>query len=266
MQARGSALYLISFLIKTTRVRRFLFLGLVIKLGMFPFFQWLPVVIVSFRWAGCLVLTTIQKVGPLLVSLLSFNIMPLVYFGVVSIFIGGVLGLNQVNMRPLIAYSSISHTSWIILTMPLRVKLSLVYIIIYFYLVCILFLSFSSRKTEKIFEQHLFSKSVFFQNVCLIILVGIPPFSIFFLKMNIFLIFLDFPFLIITLIIRTYMSTFYYLSFLIPGIISSWGYNLNTFKLNVLTILNILPLMFCIWLKNFWLLIKYSIYTLVIIF
>lgn len=48
VQARGSGMFVISFVISQRALRiNILTLGIMMKLGLFPFFQWVPAVILS---------------------------------------------------------------------------------------------------------------------------------------------------------------------------------------------------------------------------
>ena len=113
IQAGGSALFLFSFLMSSLTVRGFLtIVGMFLKLGVYPFYQWVPLVIRSFRWVGCLLLSTIQKIGPLFV-LLSHRLdlrRSVMVSGVLRVLAAGLLGFNQSHLRALMGYSSVSHT------------------------------------------------------------------------------------------------------------------------------------------------------------
>lgn len=78
---------------------------------MFPFYWWVPSVIGGLRWVCCGILITWQKLGPFfVVSSFSFGFFYLLLiFGVLSSLVGGLLGIGQVQVRLLIAYSSIGH-------------------------------------------------------------------------------------------------------------------------------------------------------------
>ena len=122
LQAGGSALIIISFL--TFRKSSPLFLlRIALKIGVFPFFQWVPVLMASIRWARCFVLSTLQKVGPILIlGKLELRYRYTVYLlGGLGIWFRGVLGINQTKLRPLIGYSSIAHTSWIVMSVIFNV-------------------------------------------------------------------------------------------------------------------------------------------------
>ena len=94
--------------------------GLCIKLGLFPFHYWLPGVIAGLPWVSCLILATWQKLAPLFLILCllelrqSYRMVALLCaISAGSTLIGGIGGINQTQIRALLAYSSISHLGWI---------------------------------------------------------------------------------------------------------------------------------------------------------
>ena len=113
VQVGGSSLFVFSFIIPFSFFSNSLFIfGIFIKLGVFPFYSWVPLVIRCLRWIGCLLVVTIQKVGPLFILCENsyLNLDFLVLFSVLSVLVRGILGYNQSYIRSLIGYSSISHT------------------------------------------------------------------------------------------------------------------------------------------------------------
>lgn len=99
------------------RKSEFFFLsGILIKLGVVPFHFWVPSVLARLSWDLCFVLLRLQKL-PLLVLLLYLDtgwFEALVLARVFSAVLGGVMGINQTYLRPLLAYSSISHMGWLV--------------------------------------------------------------------------------------------------------------------------------------------------------
>lgn len=90
----------------------FSFLGLCVKLGLFPFHFWIPSVMGGMSWFGCAILASWQKLAPffLLVWLLSDVLFDFVLFcGLFSSVVGGLGGINQSHLRLLMSYSSINH-------------------------------------------------------------------------------------------------------------------------------------------------------------
>lgn len=87
-------------------------LSMLLKLGIAPFHSWLPHVISSISWTICMILATIQKIAPIrllvIITPKDFSFL-LVISVAASTIVGGVGGINQTQIRSLIAYSSIGH-------------------------------------------------------------------------------------------------------------------------------------------------------------
>ena len=113
----------------------FICFGLLIKLGVFPFYFWLPGVMVNIGWLPCMLVATWQKVAPfiILIGVCSYSYVLLVWLGVGSSIVGGILGINQVNLKALLAYSSIGHIGWILRVSQFRVGISFLYLVLYLY-------------------------------------------------------------------------------------------------------------------------------------
>nr|AUI11290.1 NADH dehydrogenase subunit 2 [Clanculus margaritarius] len=118
-----------------------LLFGLMLKLGSFPFHFWLPSVMAGISWLGCLLLTTWQKLAPLFLlamvvkswsSMNNFVVPFLLLAASLSSLIGGIGGLNQTQIRALLAYSSIGHIGWMLLCSILSVTILKIYFVIYF--------------------------------------------------------------------------------------------------------------------------------------
>lgn len=112
---------------------------LMIKLGAAPFHFWFPNVSENIDWLNNLILMTWQKLAPFfIISYFSFQ------FGENYLMLGGSLcstlvgalgGLNQLSLRKIIAFSSINHMGWIMLSIMLRTLIWIIYFFIYSLLV-----------------------------------------------------------------------------------------------------------------------------------
>lgn len=162
--------------------------GLIIKLGMFPFYFWLPGVMCNMSWSSCFLLATWQKVGPLgIVMFLNFSFSEvLLWLGSLGSVVRGLIGINQVNIKSLLAYSSIGHMGWILGISQLRVSIGLIYfgayllvnIFIFVLLTNINFSWFYSMKNSPYSMEVL----VMVLGLGFLVLGGFPPFVGFFSK------------------------------------------------------------------------------------
>nr|AVH86178.1 NADH dehydrogenase subunit 2 [Basiliscus basiliscus] len=89
--------------------------ALAMKLGIAPMHFWLPEVLQGSTMKTALIISTWQKLAPMaLMTLTANNLSPtaLILMGTLSSVIGGWGGLNQTQVRKLMAYSSIAHLGW----------------------------------------------------------------------------------------------------------------------------------------------------------
>nr|YP_009995376.1 NADH dehydrogenase subunit 2 [Ochthebius hasegawai]QNP09792.1 NADH dehydrogenase subunit 2 [Ochthebius hasegawai] len=89
--------------------------SLLTKMGAAPFHFWFPEVLEGLNWMNCLILLTWQKIAPLILIMYNNNMM--IFFTIIiiiSMLISGIMGINQISMRKILAYSSINHIGWMI--------------------------------------------------------------------------------------------------------------------------------------------------------
>ena len=118
---------------------------LFIKIGAAPFHAWLPRVVQGLSWRSLFLLFTIQKINPFLIlGALPSNRSFLLRIALVSVCIGGIIGLTQTQTRIILVFSSVNHVGWIITAITLRVDLFFTYFIIYLLLLLPLIFIFSN--------------------------------------------------------------------------------------------------------------------------
>ena len=192
-------------------------IGLRIKLGVAPFHFWVPSVINALGWESALVLSTIQKIGPLffLLYLSSFSLRKrLIIISIIRVVVGGRGGLNQTQVRALLGYSSIRHIGWIIRIGIVSLYYSLSYFLIYFIRAISLFrvlIRLDNNKVKNFYFKDNINILIFY--LILLSLGGLPPLLGFFPKMIAFnlLIQTDFFLVLFVLITGSLIRLFYYL-------------------------------------------------------
>jgi NADH-ubiquinone oxidoreductase chain 2 len=225
-QASASALMLFGALISNTYpyFNLLIIFSLIIKLGIAPCYFWLPHVISNISWINCWILTSLQKIAPILIllNLSYFNSENLMQLScTLRILIGRLGAFGQSQIRTILAYSSISHIGWITAANLSCLNIALLYFLIYLILVSIVIIPFisSDTKSRKYLNRRLINNptSNFILIMSLINLGGIPPFLGFYPKLitltslinnNLF-------FLPICLIIGASLNLFFYLKILI---------------------------------------------------
>nr|QCF45849.1 NADH dehydrogenase subunit 2 [Eremias multiocellata] len=156
--------------------------ALAMKSGLAPLHFWLPEVMQGVTLSSALIITTWQKLPPMtLLYLAAPNLPTLIMFSLAltSTLIGGWSGLNQTQMRKIMAYSSIAHLGWMIAILSLSQNLLLFTLLTYIIMTSLMFFTLiaSSSKTSKDLGQ-LWSTSPTITSISLITLIslgGLPP-------------------------------------------------------------------------------------------
>nr|AKJ87125.1 NADH dehydrogenase subunit 2 [Desmognathus aeneus] len=158
--------------------------ALMIKLAVAPFHMWLPDVIQGLDLTTCLILSTWQKLAPmtLMIQMSSeINVMMFTSLGMLSLLIGGWGGLNQPQLRKMMAYSSIAHLGWMMIVMPYSPALTLLNLMVYLMLTTSMFMimmKFLSTNINKMASSWM--KNLTLASTMMIILMslgGLPPLS-----------------------------------------------------------------------------------------
>nr|YP_004347692.1 NADH dehydrogenase subunit 2 [Pao palembangensis]BAK09822.1 NADH dehydrogenase subunit 2 [Pao palembangensis] len=126
--------------------------ALALKVGLAPLHTWLPEVLQGLDLTTGLILSTWQKLAPfaLLLQLQPNNPTLLTFLGLSSTLIGGWGGLNQTQLRKILAYSSIAHLGWMILILQFSPTLTLLTLTLYLIMTSSSFLVFMLNKTTTI--------------------------------------------------------------------------------------------------------------------
>nr|BBU26242.1 NADH dehydrogenase subunit 2 [Osphronemus goramy] len=129
-----------------------IFLAIALKIGLAPTHSWLPEVLQGLDLTTGLILSTWQKLAPfaLLLQIQPNNTTLLIILGLTSTLVGGWGGLNQTQLRKILAYSSIAHLGWMVLVLPFSPSLSLLTLITYFIMTFSTFLVFKLNKSTNI--------------------------------------------------------------------------------------------------------------------
>nr|YP_009584263.1 NADH dehydrogenase subunit 2 [Rallus aquaticus]YP_010570492.1 NADH dehydrogenase subunit 2 [Rallus indicus]QBL56291.1 NADH dehydrogenase subunit 2 [Rallus aquaticus]UZG66005.1 NADH dehydrogenase subunit 2 [Rallus indicus] len=152
------------------------------KLGLVPFHFWFPEVLQGSSPTTALLLSTMMKLPPITILMLtshSLNPTLLTTLAILSAALGGWMGLNQTQLRKILAFSSISHLGWITIIMIYSPKLTL----LTFYLYCLttipIFLTINTIKTLKLTTMMTSWTKTPAMNAALMLtllsLAGLPP-------------------------------------------------------------------------------------------
>nr|BAU45807.1 NADH dehydrogenase subunit 2 [Acanthocobitis sp. CBM-ZF-12678] len=127
--------------------------ALALKIGLAPMHFWLPEVLQGLDLLTGLILSTWQKLAPFaLIMQVSQTIDPLVLttLGLMSALVGGWGGLNQTQVRKILAYSSVAHMGWMIIILHYTPQLTLLALGTYIFMTSTAFLSLKMASATKI--------------------------------------------------------------------------------------------------------------------
>nr|WIA65658.1 NADH dehydrogenase subunit 2 [Callosciurus caniceps caniceps] len=156
--------------------------ALAMKMGLAPFHLWVPEVTQGTTLTSGLILLTWQKIAPISIMaqiIQSVNLPLLTSLAVLSIMMGGWGGLNQTQLRKILAYSSIGHMGWMMAIISFNPALTMLNLVIYIILTINMFLLFYLNKnTTTLLLSDTWNKFPLLISITLVILMslgGLPP-------------------------------------------------------------------------------------------
>nr|AJS11007.1 NADH dehydrogenase subunit 2 [Pachycephala orioloides centralis]AJS11135.1 NADH dehydrogenase subunit 2 [Pachycephala orioloides centralis] len=123
------------------------------KLGLVPFHFWFPEVLQGSSLITGLLLSTAMKFPPITLLFMtspSLNPTLLTTMAILSTALGGWMGLNQTQIRKIMAFSSISHLGWMTIIIVYSPKLTMLNFYLYVLMTTAVFLTFNSMKILKL--------------------------------------------------------------------------------------------------------------------
>nr|AIY69366.1 NADH dehydrogenase subunit 2 [Myiagra hebetior] len=152
------------------------------KLGLVPFHFWFPEVLQGTSLTTGLLLSTAMKFPPItLLFMTSHSLNPtlLTTMAILSTALGGWMGLNQTQIRKIMAFSSISHLGWMAIIITYNPKLTLLNFYLYTLMTAAVFLIFNSMKVLKLSTlMTAWTKAPSLSTILLLTLLslaGLPP-------------------------------------------------------------------------------------------
>nr|QHW05465.1 NADH dehydrogenase subunit 2 [Ammospiza maritima] len=123
------------------------------KLGLVPFHFWFPEVLQGSPITTGLLLSTLMKLPPITLLYMtspSLNPTLLTTLAILSAAVGGWMGLNQTQIRKILAFSSISHLGWMAIIIIYNPKLTLLNFCLYTMMTATVFLILNTIKVLKL--------------------------------------------------------------------------------------------------------------------
>nr|YP_010531112.1 NADH dehydrogenase subunit 2 [Dentathalia scutellariae]UXW93334.1 NADH dehydrogenase subunit 2 [Dentathalia scutellariae] len=106
-------------------------LSLLMKFGAWPFHWWIPKIMKNLSWNNCMILMTWQKIAPMALMIQTNNKNMMYISMMMSSLWGAILSINQNSMKLIMAYSSINHMGWMMISLMLNYKMTLMYFSLY---------------------------------------------------------------------------------------------------------------------------------------
>nr|YP_009378921.1 NADH dehydrogenase subunit 2 [Acrossocheilus jishouensis]ARI43782.1 NADH dehydrogenase subunit 2 [Acrossocheilus jishouensis]AYO99549.1 NADH dehydrogenase subunit 2 [Acrossocheilus paradoxus] len=194
--------------------------ALALKIGLAPVHFWMPEVLQGLDLLTGLILSTWQKLAPFaLIIQTAQNIDPLLLtlLGITSTLVGGWGGLNQTQLRKILAYSSIAHMGWMIIVIQYAPQLTLLALVTYIIMTSAAFMTLKMSMTTKINTlATTWSKSPALTSTTALVLLslgGLPPLTGFMPKWMILqeLTKQDLPIVATTMALTALISLYFYL-------------------------------------------------------
>nr|AAG42065.1 NADH dehydrogenase subunit 2 [Zenaida asiatica]AAG42066.1 NADH dehydrogenase subunit 2 [Zenaida asiatica] len=157
-------------------------IAIAMKLGLAPFHFWYPEVLQGSSMTTALLLSTAMKLPPTTILFLtshSLNSTLLATLAIISAALGGWMGLNQTQIRKILAFSSISHMGWMTIIIIYNPNLTLMTFYLYILMTATVFLTFNTTKTLKLTTMMTSWAKAPMLNTTLMLtllsLAGLPP-------------------------------------------------------------------------------------------
>nr|WPT27314.1 NADH dehydrogenase subunit 2 [Onychodactylus zhangyapingi] len=159
-------------------------IALAMKLGIAPFHLWMPDVLQGLNLMTGLIMSTWQKMAPMALLILlhqQLNSSLLMIMALLSTIVGGWGGLNQTQLRKIMAYSSIAHIGWMLLVLTFLSHLTAMNFMMYLLMTTSMFImliNFSALNINKLSTSWI--KSPILTSMMMILLMslgGLPPTS-----------------------------------------------------------------------------------------
>nr|ACV92144.1 NADH dehydrogenase subunit 2 [Caenis pycnacantha] len=162
-------------------------LAALVKMGAAPVHFWFPEVSGGLQWNSNMILMTWQKIAPFIV--LMYLEMPptiLILAASFSALAGALGGFNQTSMRKILAFSSINHMAWMIVSVTASQALWMTYFMTYSVMTLVMMVYFNFNNINTLPQMTLSSlKSPlesFLVSANMLSMGGLPPFLGFFPK------------------------------------------------------------------------------------
>nr|YP_009489713.1 NADH dehydrogenase subunit 2 [Leontopithecus chrysopygus]AWH02145.1 NADH dehydrogenase subunit 2 [Leontopithecus chrysopygus]QXN53111.1 NADH dehydrogenase subunit 2 [Leontopithecus rosalia] len=159
-----------------------MFIALAMKMGMAPLHFWLPEITQGIPLIPAMIILTWQKLAPMSILLQIFpstNLNLILTISVLSIMIGSWGGLNQTQLRKILAYSSITHMGWMMAVLYYDPNITMLTLIIYIFLtISTLMIFYLTSNVTTLSLSHTWNKLAWTMPIIPLMMMslgGLPP-------------------------------------------------------------------------------------------
>nr|UVV36449.1 NADH dehydrogenase subunit 2 [Nogodinidae sp.] len=219
VQSLSSSMMLMSMLINSTieypiNSSIMLMTSMLMKTGMIPFHLWMISMMQSMTWENCLLFSTWQKIAPTIMMSQIMSMKSMMLPMILSLLYAPISAMKQLSTKKIMAYSSISNSTWMILSAMMSKMMFMMFMWLYSMLNMILMKTFKMKNIMFINQMNKMntknSKMSMIMNMMSI--SGMPPLAGFFPKWMILQTMSSISMTMSTsMIISSMMSTFIYM-------------------------------------------------------
>lgn len=209
--------------------RNYLLLGaLFLKIGAAPLHQWIITISQGLSWPPLFLLLVPQKIAPMLltsVSAITLRAYFINFAALARAMTGSIGGLITPSLKKIIAYSSVRHLSWLLMSLDCGKNLWVFYFLVYSFILFTILLTFNALNIKSLSQLINMKKSKikYLLLINILSLAGMPPFSGFVIKLIILqsLIIMRKMQFAAVLLLATIISLFFYLRIILINTFNS---------------------------------------------
>nr|YP_010401064.1 NADH dehydrogenase subunit 2 [Barbatia decussata]UQT66009.1 NADH dehydrogenase subunit 2 [Barbatia decussata] len=194
------------------------------KMGMPPFHWWYPKVIGNLGWCSIWLLSTLMKMGPLvLVGIVAESSSSFISVMVcVGYVFSGVVGISQNTVRGVLAYSSMGNCCWLVMACSFSSTLFWVFFVVYSLSMGVILFLCAKDSVSAVSGSSMMSRWVgILLSIVVLSLAGIPPFIGFGPKVMVALSAIsESNWAVVVMLVGSVIHAYYYLSFVVSGLAS----------------------------------------------
>nr|YP_010596809.1 NADH dehydrogenase subunit 2 [Stenocephus fraxini]WAK85068.1 NADH dehydrogenase subunit 2 [Stenocephus fraxini] len=245
-------------------------ISMLMKMALMPFHQWYIEVMMNLSWMIFFLMSSWQKIIPLMIiSYLPFNMLLFMAIAISAI-VSAMQGMIQSNLRKIFTLSSINHTCWLTVNSFISFNLMTFYMTIYMIISFNIMFMFYYNNINYLHEIYLSFYNKYMMKLYLFFnflsIAGLPPFLGFMAKMFSIKYMMSSNFTLICSILT--FSSLLTLYFYLRITFSSFLLNNMKLKLNFNSILynkNYYPFSVLIMIINSFINMTFFIYTIILI-